>query len=109
MGLLKCFLIIMTLSMMALPVVSAAQDAAETNPRAETGGATTLEDILRRQRGEEVDMDFRRSGPDRDRSASLFPSKRSRSRVTSGDRLKRRSALGLSGLRSGWCCLASLR
>ena len=34
---------------------------AEAAPsRAETGGATTLEDILRRQRGEEVDMDFRR-------------------------------------------------
>lgn len=30
-------------------------------PRAETGGAQTLEDILRRQRGEDVDLDFRRN------------------------------------------------
>ena len=36
-----------------------AQDVAEA-PRAETGGAQTLEDILRRQQGEEVDLEFRR-------------------------------------------------
>ena len=43
------------------PSIVAAQDeAATTEPRAETGGATTLEDILRRQRGEDVDMEFRR-------------------------------------------------
>ncbi len=36
-----------------------AQEAADA-PRAETGGAQTLEDILRRQRGEEVDDSFRR-------------------------------------------------
>lgn len=35
-------------------------EAAPENDRAETGGATTLEDILRRQRGEDVDLDFRR-------------------------------------------------
>lgn len=37
----------------ALPV--AAQEAAPEAPRAETGGATTLEDIMARQRGEKVD------------------------------------------------------
>ncbi len=48
----------------ALPVSAVAQDdttTAEEAPRAETGGATTLEDILRRQRGEEIDLDHRRS------------------------------------------------
>ena len=34
-------------------------DAAETAPRAQTGGATTLDDIMRRQRGEDVDLGFR--------------------------------------------------
>ena len=38
----------------------AAQDDA-TPPRAETGGAQTLEDILRRQKGEDVDLEFRRN------------------------------------------------
>ena len=38
-----------------------AADVEETPaPRAETGGAQTLEDIMRRQRGEEVDLEFRR-------------------------------------------------
>ncbi|MEO1536878.1 MAG: formate dehydrogenase subunit gamma [Pseudomonadota bacterium] len=45
----------------AAPVVQAQQDAeAPADSRTETGGATTLEDILRRQRGEDVDMEFRR-------------------------------------------------
>ena len=46
-----------------LPSAAVAQDeaVAEQTPRAETGGATTLEDILRRQRGEEVDLDYRRN------------------------------------------------
>ena len=44
---------------LALAFPALAQEAAEA-PRAETGGAQTLEDILRRQRGEEVDLDFRR-------------------------------------------------
>ncbi len=47
--------------MLALPGLAqdqAADDAAA--PRAETGGAQTLEDILRRQRGEDVDLEFRR-------------------------------------------------
>ena len=43
---------------LASPVI--AQDNSEQVPRAETGGAQTLEDILRRQRGEEVDPSFRR-------------------------------------------------
>lgn len=34
---------------------------AQTDERAATGGAQTLEDILRRQRGEKVDDDFRRN------------------------------------------------
>ncbi|MEM9426891.1 MAG: formate dehydrogenase subunit gamma [Pseudomonadota bacterium] len=34
--------------------------SATEDDRAQTGGATTLEDILRRQRGEDVDLDFRR-------------------------------------------------
>ena len=35
-------------------------EAPQATPRAETGGAQTLEDIMRRQRGEDVDLDFRR-------------------------------------------------
>lgn len=43
------------------PTGVAAQEAGSVeDSRAATGGATTLEDILRRQRGEDVDMDFRR-------------------------------------------------
>ncbi len=38
-----------------------AQEAATEAPRAETGGATTLEDIMRRQQGEEIDLEYRRS------------------------------------------------
>ncbi len=45
----------------AVPQAGKAQVTATEAPRAETGGATTLEDILRRQRGEEVDLDFRRA------------------------------------------------
>ncbi|MEM7753154.1 MAG: cytochrome b/b6 domain-containing protein [Pseudomonadota bacterium] len=37
-------------------------EVATESDRAETGGAPTLEDILRRQRGEDVDLDFRREG-----------------------------------------------
>lgn len=49
---------LLALCFFSLPLVVAAQDGAE-QPRAETGGAQTLEDILRRQRGEEVDPTFR--------------------------------------------------
>ncbi|MBT8424264.1 MAG: formate dehydrogenase subunit gamma, partial [Silicimonas sp.] len=46
------------------PMAAMAQDTSEAAPttdtRAETGGAQTLEDILRRQRGEDVDNSFRR-------------------------------------------------
>ncbi|MEM7718301.1 MAG: formate dehydrogenase subunit gamma [Pseudomonadota bacterium] len=46
---------------MIAPVPIMAQEApAQTDTRAETGGATTLEDILRRQRGEELDLEHRR-------------------------------------------------
>ncbi len=39
---------------------SAAQQSTDSNPRAATGGAQTLEDILARQRGERIDDRFRR-------------------------------------------------
>jgi len=39
---------------------NAQEGEAPPESRAETGGATTLDDILRRQRGEEVDLEFRR-------------------------------------------------
>lgn len=42
------------------PDLGAAQGAAAPDPRAATGGAQTLEDILARQRGEKVDDGFRR-------------------------------------------------
>ena len=63
MEVLKRLLLVVTVSILMVPGASWAQEAqdAPVDPRAETGGATTLEDILRRQRGEEVDMDFRRS------------------------------------------------
>ena len=59
MGYLGRILALLVLTLALLPGAAAAQDAA-TEPRAETGGAQTLEDILRRQRGEEVDQSFRR-------------------------------------------------
>lgn len=40
---------------------AAAQQLTEDNPRASTGGAQTLEDIMRRQAGEAIDDEFRRS------------------------------------------------
>ncbi|MGR3511365.1 MAG: formate dehydrogenase subunit gamma [Paracoccaceae bacterium] len=54
-------LVCLTLLTVGNTQVASAQSA-EMPPktRAETGGATTLEDILRRQRGEDVDMEFRR-------------------------------------------------
>ncbi|WP_368344607.1 formate dehydrogenase subunit gamma [Pelagovum sp. HNIBRBA483] len=57
-----------------LPLAAAiAQDAETppTDPRAATGGAQTLEDILARQRGETIDMSFRDTltGPDADEAA----------------------------------------
>lgn len=49
-----------------------AQQDANEDPRAATGGAQTLEDILERQRGQEVDNDFRRTpGSDPDSAASI--------------------------------------
>ena len=42
-----------------LPGEGVAEEPAATDPRASTGGAQTLEDIMRRQRGEEVPNDFR--------------------------------------------------
>ncbi|WP_212525514.1 formate dehydrogenase subunit gamma [Actibacterium sp. MT2.3-13A] len=49
-----------------------AQEAAPADPRAATGGAQTLEDILARQRGENVDYTFRREAiGDPDRAAAM--------------------------------------
>ncbi len=54
-------LLCLPLLTLGLPGELTAQEVdAGSEPRAETGGATTLEDILRRQRGEEVDLEFRR-------------------------------------------------
>ncbi len=53
--------LVLCLCVLAVPTAAVAQEAeAPADPRAETGGATTLEDILRRQRGEDVDLEFRR-------------------------------------------------
>ena len=54
---------VIALGLMTVPVLAqdAIDPAAAETPRAETGGAQTLEDILRRQRGEEVDNSFRRN------------------------------------------------
>lgn len=57
-------LLILALAMAPLAAVpAAAQEGAgamKETPRASTGGAQTLEDILARQRGENIDDDFRR-------------------------------------------------
>lgn len=58
---------------LALGAPAIAQTETEEAPRAETGGAQTLEDILRRQRGEDVDLEFRRNAtgnPDSSPSAT---------------------------------------
>ena len=55
---LPMFTIFAALLFMATP--SAAQQAGDNSPRATTGGAQTLEDILARQRGERIDDRFRR-------------------------------------------------
>ena len=44
------------------PAQETPADAPAEDPRAATGGAQTLEDILRRQEGQEVDNAFRRNG-----------------------------------------------
>ena len=54
------------------PVAAQEAMATDDNPRAATGGAQTLEDILARQRGEKVDYDFRRNATgDPNRAAGL--------------------------------------
>ena len=54
--------LVIAFGVLSAPVI--AQDTGDAtaaeSPRAETGGAQTLEDILRRQRGEEIDDSFRR-------------------------------------------------
>ncbi|MBJ6370413.1 formate dehydrogenase subunit gamma [Sedimentitalea arenosa] len=49
----------------------AAAPAAPGDPRAATGGATTLEDIMARQRGEKVDMSHRAQGNTGDGAAAI--------------------------------------
>ena len=59
---IRPFIALLTSALMlslATPALAQSDGTAEV-PRAETGGAQTLEDILRRQRGEDVDLDFRR-------------------------------------------------
>ena len=57
---LRWMLLVLCLSL-SVPAGGVAQESEmPAEPRAETGGATTLEDILRRQRGEDVDLEFRR-------------------------------------------------
>ncbi len=71
-----CFLISMVLLAVAQPHGAWAQQTdVPEDSRAETGGATTLEDILRRQRGEDVDMEFRRenTGGAEDGAATTDP------------------------------------
>lgn len=46
-------------------------DAPASDPRAATGGATTLEDILARQRGEKVDMSYRSSNTGSDAASGI--------------------------------------
>ena len=55
---IRKLMLLLALCFFSLPLAVAAQDSTD-QPRAETGGAQTLEDILRRQRGEEVDPTFR--------------------------------------------------
>ena len=54
--------LVIAFGVLGMPAI--AQETGDTtaaeSPRAETGGAQTLEDILRRQRGEEIDDSFRR-------------------------------------------------
>ncbi len=57
---LRWILVLLCVSLFGLSTGTVAQEAeTQANPRAETGGATTLEDILRRQSGEDVDLGFR--------------------------------------------------
>ncbi len=57
---LRWMLLVLCLSL-SVPAGGVAQESEmPAEPRSETGGATTLEDILRRQRGEDVDLEFRR-------------------------------------------------
>lgn len=65
-------LLALLLSLTFATAVSA-QDAVppDPEPRAATGGATTLEDILARQRGEKVDLSHRAEGNDGSASAAI--------------------------------------
>lgn len=55
---MRTLLSVITALFLALPAM--AQDTAPAPDRSATGGATTLEDIMARQRGEQIDQTFRR-------------------------------------------------
>ncbi len=68
---LLAFIMALTLVLMQ-GAAATAQEAAPSDPRAATGGAQTLEDILARQRGEGVDYTFRREATgDPDKAAPM--------------------------------------
>ncbi|OWU81607.1 formate dehydrogenase subunit gamma [Phaeobacter sp. 22II1-1F12B] len=61
MSYLRCFLVILAMVLTPWPMISQAQETtAPPVDRSATGGAQTLEDILARQRGQEIDDSFRR-------------------------------------------------
>lgn len=58
--------------MLALPAVADESEAAATEPRAATGGAQTLEDIMARQRGEKIDDSDRRANTGQGNAEALM-------------------------------------
>ena len=60
MTLLRLPMLAIFAALLIVAMPSAAQQAGDGGPRAATGGAQTLEDILARQRGERIDDRFRR-------------------------------------------------
>ncbi|GGH30896.1 formate dehydrogenase gamma subunit [Cribrihabitans marinus] len=62
-----------------------APDTAESAPRAQTGGATTLEDILARQRGETVDNSYRSSNTGAGNVEALIGQLRSQGTASNSD------------------------
>ncbi len=58
-NLLCLFAVLIAMAVSGAPVMAQATDGAAENPRAATGGAQTLQDILARQNGQTVDNAFR--------------------------------------------------
>ena len=99
---MKSLLILIIALFFAVPVV--AQDVTPAPDRSATGGATTLEDIMARQRGEEVDMSFRRENLGDPDSAAGMASQLGTLGGSSDPELWRALRFGsrhLSGLRTG--------